>query len=1001
MRTWVPLIATLAAVAAVSLPHGRLRAEPSASSRLHWITNGPVWAGATLGDRLFVSGAFTRVAPTTGALGAIFAVDAASGAVAPGLPLVDGGVQAVVADGGGGAYIAGNFGRVGDTERRYVAHLRSDGTLDPGFAPEISLSAAPSTGETRPLSLALTADALVVAGPLSLVNGVPRGAIVAFDRVTGTPRSWGPPVFWDYAVVAAADGQLLAAGLAPWYLTAASLDSTSGAAVWQTTFGSPDPESRLALAVAGPRLIVGGRFQRTDDGHAHSLAALDRSSGALDESWKPAAGTLPDLSHLPAVEALAVDGQTLYVGGRFTELDGQARANLAAVDIPTGTVTPWAPTSNDRVSALAISPGGVWAGGAFTAVGGTARDKLVELDATGNVTAWQAQVYPTAVSALQRDGSRLVIAGRMALVGGAARDRLAAFDLATDALLPWAPVLPGDLDVTAIAATQETVLLERSRTVSPLERDIVAVSATAGPASAPSWVQPPAPAYYTRLLTASGPYVYAMMAAPGTPTTSVVLRRLFAASGALDLSWSPSPVGANVALVDSSTLVLGAATVSGTPGALHAVDVPTGVTSPWAPVLGSYSPEPPWFRVGGLGTDGGTLLFVTNPSTYFPGTTGAVDATSGMTVRAPLNLTGFGGDLPSFGSAAGETLLSFGSVTRREQGAVGIDQGDAVVWTPGLSPIAQRTLFETRPAPVLVTPTDVVVLGQERVTPSVIHGLGVFPLAPARAPHGLRWSATGSLVTFSWHAPAPAPSGYVLEASTDRQAPPAVTMPLGPVTSFTTPAPDGTFFVRVRRADDPAAPPSNQVAVVVGCTAPPPAPLDLSAAVTAGVVTFTWTPAPFSRPTGYALEAGTSRGGRDIASLPLSSGTSSFSAVAPPGTYFVRVRAVNTCGPGRPTSDAEISIGAGPLPPAPAAPTVAVAGGQVTLSWPSVAGALSYVLEVGSAPRQTDVLTTEVTATGLAATSVPPGHYYVRVRARSAAGLGPPSEERLAAVAYY
>jgi hypothetical protein len=56
---------------------------------------------------------------------------------------------------------------------------------------------------------------------------------------------------------------------------------------------------------------------------------------------------------------------------------------------------------------------------------------------------------------------------------------------------------------------------------------------------------------------------------------------------------------------------------------------------------------------------------------------------------------------------------------------------------------------------------------------------------------------------------------------------------------------------------------------------------------------------------------------------------------------------------------------------------------------PSVEG---YILEVGSSPvSPSDLLVQDVGATTHLVTPAPPGRYFVRVRARNAAGSGPPS----------
>jgi hypothetical protein len=59
-------------------------------------------------------------------------------------------------------------------------------------------------------------------------------------------------------------------------------------------------------------------------------------------------------------------------------------------------------------------------------------------------------------------------------------------------------------------------------------------------------------------------------------------------------------------------------------------------------------------------------------------------------------------------------------------------------------------------------------------------------------------------------------------------------------------------------------------------------------------VTLQWNPA--SAATDYVVEAGSSSGAGNVASIPRA-GTS-LVALAPPGTYYVRVRPRNACGSG-------------------------------------------------------------------------------------------------------
>jgi hypothetical protein len=70
------------------------------------------------------------------------------------------------------------------------------------------------------------------------------------------------------------------------------------------------------------------------------------------------------------VSALAASNGTMYAGGYFTSIGGQARSRIAALDTTTGLATAWNPSANGSVSALAVSNGAVYAGGAFTIIQG-------------------------------------------------------------------------------------------------------------------------------------------------------------------------------------------------------------------------------------------------------------------------------------------------------------------------------------------------------------------------------------------------------------------------------------------------------------------------------------------------------------------------------------------------------------------------------------------------------------------------------------------------------
>jgi hypothetical protein len=123
-------------------------------------------------------------------------------------------------------------------------------------------------------------------------------------------------------------------------------------------------------------------------------------------------------------------------------------------------------------------------------------------------------------------------------------------------------------------------------------------------------------------------------------------------------------------------------------------------------------------------------------------------------------------------------------------------------------------------------------------------------------------------------------------------------------------APNGVYFVRIG-ARNPCGigAASNEVSFTVG-PALPGAPSGLSHAVGAGgLVTLTWSaPAAGDLPTSYTVEAGSATGLANLAVLPTGSSSTTLSVTAPPGTYFVRVRATNGAGAGAPSNEITVVV---------------------------------------------------------------------------------------------
>jgi predicted phage tail protein len=167
-------------------------------------------------------------------------------------------------------------------------------------------------------------------------------------------------------------------------------------------------------------------------------------------------------------------------------------------------------------------------------------------------------------------------------------------------------------------------------------------------------------------------------------------------------------------------------------------------------------------------------------------------------------------------------------------------------------------------------------------------------------PGGFTGSLQGSVATLSWIAPAgdaeDAPTGYVVEAGSASGLTNLATVPLGNVTSFqAVNVPSGVYYVRVRAVNELGVGVASDEIVLQ----PGPGtgqPLNLTSSGQDSMVQLDWqAPSTGEVPTGYLIEAGSGPGLANLAALRVGNATT-FSTTAPPGVYYVRVRAVSAYG---------------------------------------------------------------------------------------------------------
>ena len=273
-------------------------------------------------------------------------------------------------------------------------------------------------------------------------------------------------------------------------------------------------------------------------------------------------------------------------------------------------------------------------------------------------------------------------------------------------------------------------------------------------------------------------------------------------------------------------------------------------------------------------------------------------------------------------------------------------------------------------------------------------------------PAALTSSVQGPTITLDWQAPisgGPVQS-YVLDAGYSPGST-LVSMPLGPRTTVSLPGvPPGTYVLRIRATGSGGTSnTSNEVAATIGgCASPPRSPRALAAYANGSLVTLRWNDDDGCEGRQFRLLVGTRSGAADLGAVPLTQ-TSLFAAI-PSGQYFVRVVTEIRGGASAPSNEVRLVGGGACQSPAVALTLGAEVQNRVlTLQWDAVdpaaaesvdaATPLTYVLEAGLAPGSSNLGTLPLGRTTSVSAAVPPGQYYVRVRAASACGLGPASND--------
>jgi hypothetical protein len=232
-----------------------------------------------------------------------------------------------------------------------------------------------------------------------------------------------------------------------------------------------------ALAVVGNEVFVGGYFTFAGGVNANNVARFNTQTN----TWSTlGTGSSNGLSNYGSyVHALAVVGNEVFVGGGFTSAGGVSANRVARFNTLTNTWSSLGTGSsngvNDVVNALAVVGNEVFVGGYFTSAGGVSANRVARFNTltntwsrlgTGSSNGVSVDGSLPAVYALAVLGNEVVVGGNFTSAGGVSANRVARFNTLTNT---WSSLGTGSsngvsggfvaADVTALAVVGNEVYM--------------------------------------------------------------------------------------------------------------------------------------------------------------------------------------------------------------------------------------------------------------------------------------------------------------------------------------------------------------------------------------------------------------------------------------------------------------------------------------------------------------------------------------------------------------
>ena len=287
--------------------------------------------------------------------------------------------------------VGGEFANLGGYTHYFIGRLHPNGAHDSGFNPTVLAPPQGYSVTARAQAVMVQPDGKIVVGGKHTVSGFPTTGQLSRVNTNGTTdTTFSTAGGVGASVIALAlqpDGKIVVAGTFGTLRgqTRRRIGRVNSDGTLDTGFDlGVDPANASAIVMAmavqpDGKILVAGQFNNVAGQPRTNLARLF-PDGTLDPDFAPAVsgGGSPCVYSL----ALQADGK-LLVGGYFSTVAGQPRANLARLGADGTLDSGFNPGANSYVYGLALQADGkVLAGGQFGILGGQGRRGIGRLNPT-------------------------------------------------------------------------------------------------------------------------------------------------------------------------------------------------------------------------------------------------------------------------------------------------------------------------------------------------------------------------------------------------------------------------------------------------------------------------------------------------------------------------------------------------------------------------------------------------------------------------------------------